>query len=116
MCIRDRSGIHKGVVLSRYVNAIKDWLRYQNGHSPKIQTETPLQRYGQTGIPAKMATTEPATDQERGATKLSLTPEYYPIMITLKDYLTKEIEIVGDKTINQEIELLDKIISTDHSS
>jgi len=109
------ASIHKGVVLSRYVNTIKDWLLYETGLSPKIQTKSTLQRYNQTGIPTKMTVIEPDANQKRMVKKLSLATEYYPIMVTLRDYLAKEIGAIADTAMNQEVELLDKIISVGYS-
>ena len=104
------SGIRKGLVLSRYVNVIKDWLEHETTLAPEAQIEIPINRYSEEGIPITTVITE-LGQWERTSNKLSLAEEYRPIIIKLKHYLTEEINSIGDKSMEREVELLEEIIS-----
>lgn len=105
------SGIHKGVVLSRYGNAMKDWTMHEAERAPEAQIEIPIVRYTEEGIPVIKVITELGR-WERTSNRLTLSDEYYPIMTTLREYLIEEIDAIGDSSMEQELELMDKIIST----
>lgn len=105
------SGIHKGVVLSRYVNTMKDWTMHEAERAPEAQIEIPIVRYSEEGIPVIELITELGR-WERTSNRLTLSDEYYPVMTTLREYLVEEIDAIGDSSMEQELELMDKIIST----
>ena len=92
------SGIHKGVVLSRYVNVMKDWTMYEAGLAPEAQIEIPVIRYSEEGIPVIEIITELGR-WERTSNRLTLSDEYRSIMTALKKYLIDEIEIIGDSSM-----------------
>lgn len=107
----DNSGIHKGVVLSRLVNSLKDWLRYE----PEIGTYTGPEPdsadvyYRRNGIPVILEPI-PLGYWERTSRPLRLSGSYRPVLSTLRDYLSQEIEAIGDAEMEQELDLLDKIL------
>ena len=105
------SGIHKGVVLSRYVNVMKDWIVHEAELAPEAQIEIPIIRYREEGIPVIEVITELGR-WERTSNRLALSDEYRSIMTTLREYLADEIDSIGDSSMRREIEILDKIIST----
>ncbi len=106
------SGIHKGVVLSRTVNALKDWLRYESQATPSRVSDIDEARssYRRHGIPVILEPIELGY-WERGSRPLQLTEAYRPILLTLRDYLAQEIKAVGDDSLDQEVDLLDLILS-----
>lgn len=105
------TGIHKGVVLSRYVNAMKDWTIHEAERAPEAQIETPIVRYTEEGIPVIEVIAELGR-WERNSNRLTLSDEYYPVLTTLREYLVEEIDAIGDDSMKQELELMDKIITT----
>ena len=105
------TGIHKGVALSRYVNTMKDWIVHEAELAPEAQIEIPIVRYTEEGIPIIEVITELGR-WERTSDRLTLSDDYYPIVSGLRDYLSEEINSIGDISMGQEIEMLDKIIST----
>jgi Ca-activated chloride channel family protein len=105
------TGIHKGVVLSRYVNVMKDWIVHEAELAPEAQIEIPIVRYTEEGIPIIEVIAELGR-WERTSNRLTLSNEYYPVVSGLRDYLSEEINSIGDSSMEQEIEILEKIIST----
>ena len=102
------SGIHKGVVLSRMVNSLKDWLRYESQSSvdrPIVVADS----YRRGGIPVILEPLELGY-WERTSRPLELSEAYRPILLTLRDYLTQEIKAIDDDSLDQEVELLDQIL------
>lgn len=108
------TGIHKGVVLSRYVNVMKDWLAHEAALAPKAQIEIPIVRYTEEGIPVTRLITELGR-WERTSNTLALSDEYFPILTALKSYLATEVSSIGDTNMEQELKLLDTIISSHES-
>lgn len=106
----DNSGIHKGVVLARYVNVMKDWVMYETELAPEAQIEIPITRYNEEGIPVTEVITE-LGKWERTSNRLTLSDDYYPVMISLKEYVNEGIDVIGDESMRREIEVIDKIIS-----
>jgi Ca-activated chloride channel homolog len=109
------SGIHKGVVLSRYVNVMKDWILHETGLAPKPVIEIPIVRYTAEGIPITETITKLGR-WERTSNQLTLSPEYYSILVPFRNYMQSEISNIGDDTLLQEIGILDKIISRSSQS
>ena len=106
------TGIHKGVVLSRMVNVMKDWLRHQSQEtdSPVVRPEDFLVRYRNEGIPFFLEPIDLGY-WERTSRPLQLSAQYRSIMMTLRDYIAGEIESIGDDSLNQELDLIDKILA-----
>ena len=84
---------------------------YESERTPEAQIEIPIVRYTEEGIPVIEVITELGR-WERTSNRLTLSDEYYPIMTLLREYLVKEIDAIGDSSMEQELELMDKIIST----
>ena len=90
---------------------MQDWLGNETDPLPKSETEIPIQRYSKNGIPIITTQTKPS-HRERTSSQLSLTEEYYPIIATLKEYMIEEMNAIGDKNLDREVKLLDKIITS----
>ena len=101
----DNSGIRKGVVLSRFVNVMEDWLGYE------AKPSRPIIDYADSGIPVKHSSID-LTYWERTSRPLRLSPSYRPIFTDLKDYVTKELEALNDDNLDQELKLIDAILAS----
>lgn len=102
------TGIRKAIVLTRYVNTIKNWILYERSDEPKFLI-IPV-----NGIVDCNCTVEEVRvllgEHERTSVDLTVSDEYKNIFEQVKEYLAEEIEAIGDKTMKQEIEILDKLI------
>lgn len=100
----DHSGIHKGIVLSRLVNTVHDWLRHES--QPVVY---PAFDYRREGIPILIEPID-LSPWERTSQPLSLSTEYRDILATLRDYVAGQIDPVGDASLQQEVDLLNQIL------
>ena len=98
----DNTGIRKGVALARYVSSIKDWIAFDRDENKDyLITED-------TGI---ICWTVPSLNQnERQSIKLTVSSKYKSIFEKMKEYLTTEMKEVDDETIQQEIDIINKLI------
>ncbi len=104
----DNTGIRKAIVLTRYANTLKNWILYERSESDKfIITPT-------TGIVRCDLVEDEIVrllgEHERVSTSLSVSKNYKDIFVKLQKYMKHEIDEIKDETMNQEIELLDKLI------
>ena len=94
-----------------YLNNIKDWILYErsdgdrrflitidNGIQDCLYTENQIYRI--------------LGENERTSVDLEVSDEYKEIFSNLKTYMEQEISEIQDETLNQEIEILDKLINT----
>ena len=100
----DNSGIRKGVALSRFVNVMEDWLRYESK-----QSDLPIDHYIRSGIPIHHDEVD-LSYWERTSRPLKVSARYRSIMSELKDYLSQEFEALDDESLERELELLDKLL------
>ena len=105
----DNTGIRKGIVLARYVNLMKNWILYERSENrPQflITNET-----GVTDCVSKVQEVyEVLGENERMSTKLSVSDEYKALFKEFYRYMEKEIEVLEDKEMKQELEILDLLI------
>lgn len=113
----DNTGIRKAIVLSRYVNLIKDWTTYERDEDDRFLI-TPV-----IGIIDWYDTeVKPIDDDyyyygyyysenERVSVDLSISEEYKEIFNTFKEYMESEIKSIGDDTMEQEIDIIDLILA-----
>lgn len=102
------TGIRKAIALTRYANTIKNWILYERSEEPRFLI-LPV-----NGIVDCNCTVEEVRiilgEHERTSVDLTVSDEYKNIFEQLKGYLEGEIEAVGDKTMKQEVEILDELI------
>ena len=113
----DNTGIRKGVLLSRYVNLIKNWTEYERSKDDRYLI-TPI--FGIFDYPE-----DPVNDynyyddyyyysyyseNERTSVKLTVSDEYKEIFSIFKEYMENEIKNIGDNSLEQEIDILEKIL------
>lgn len=101
----DNTGIRKGIVLTRYVNVIRDWIAYERTEDDKFMilyttgiNEFDEEYYYSLG------------EQERQSVELTVSDEYKKIFADLKSYIENENKELKDETLEKEIEILDKLI------
>ena len=103
----DNTGIRKGILLSRYVNLIKNWTEYERTDDDRFLIKP------ETGI-FDCIIVEPgrySSENERTSVELTVSQEYKDLFTKFKEYMTKEIEELKDDDLNQEITILDNILS-----
>ncbi|MBP5204603.1 VWA domain-containing protein, partial [bacterium] len=110
----DNTGIRKAIVLTRYANTVKNWISYERTDDDRYLIIPKVGIFDFVDYD-----TEPVdnnyygyySDTERTSVPLTLDDEYKTVFTTLKSYMEKEIEGIGDTTMQQEIEMLDIILA-----
>ncbi len=110
----ENSGIRKGILLSRYANLLKNWtldernvnvieekqyLWQEDTHSPRVNEEM--------GIVVPLPISQ--SQWERTSQTLKVSSHYREMFTKFAEYLEKEKNVLGDKTLQQEIEILTKL-------
>ncbi len=87
----DNTGIQKGIILTKYAELLKNWLKYErnkDGGKP--------QRHGKW---------------ERESVKLNIGEEWKAKMSRFQRYFRKEMKAIGDETMSQEIDVLSLLLN-----
>ncbi len=104
----DNTGIRKAIVLTRYVNVIKNWILYERTESPRFII---LPQIGIMDCDLKENEVIVILgEHERRSTSLKISEKYKEIFKQIKQYIIEENEFIRDDTFNKEIETLDKLI------
>ena len=102
-------GIRKAIVLTRYANALKNWILYERTEDKKFMIGS------KKGIIDFFYTEEEVKnmlgEHERMSVKLKVSEEYKEILRTMKEYIIKENKEIKDNVLNKEIEILDLLIT-----
>jgi Ca-activated chloride channel family protein len=101
----DNSGIHKGVVLSRYANLIQDWIIDERRHLDHDDSWDPCVNYDDGIILPDWH----FSDWERQSLSLRVSYHYRSIFQDFTDYFSDEIEYIGDDTMEQELYVMDTL-------
>lgn len=103
----DNTGIRKAIVLTRYVNAIKNWIMYERtGEQRFIILPTIGIKdfdYSEDEIRVMLGR------NERTSVKLKVSDTYKNVFNTIKQYIVSENEQIKDENFKQEIEILEKL-------
>ncbi len=101
------SGIRKGVLLSRYADLLKNWMIDEREHAhvsspwePKVDDWR--------GIPVPPVT---LGRWERQSVPLMVSTSYRELFQEFRTYFEQEMQAIGDDTLSQEVEILDKLIN-----
>lgn len=118
----DNTGIRKAIVLSRYVNLMKDWILFERAKLVEerkvdvcIKDKDRVLVTDETGI-IDCPYLEPDMvrimlgENERQSQAINVSKEYVNILSKFKNYMKNEIEKIGDKDMMQEIEILDLLV------
>jgi Ca-activated chloride channel family protein len=102
----ENNGIRKGILLARYADLMKNWIIDEQEHAhisrpwePRINEET-----GIIVPPVQLG------QWERQSLPLSVTEEYRELFEGFSEYFEKETGEIGDDTLSQELEILEKLI------
>ena len=101
----DNTGIRKGIVLTRYVNIIKDWIAYERTEDEKFMI---INDNGITDFDEEYFIG--LGEHENQSVDLTVSDEYKKIFLELKEYMEKENQELKDETLEREIEILEKLI------
>jgi Ca-activated chloride channel family protein len=100
----ENTGIRKGILLSRYVNLVKNWINDEREGKPTSSVSH------DKGI--VIPDPDPIIDEnrlsrwERQSTPLNVSIIYKNLFEEFNDYFKKEMDIIGDETLNKEILIL----------
>jgi Ca-activated chloride channel family protein len=104
----DNTGIRKGVLLSRYAALLKNWMLDEREHIHHSQPWNPRVRED-TGI---IIPSENAGQWERTSLPLIVSPSYATVFRSFSRYFEDEMWAIGDETMEQEMDILDKLAMT----
>jgi len=106
----ENNGIRKGIALARYANMVKDWIHDERSHQEWRQPQpwAPMvdDHYGIRVLPRPY----PSLGQwERQSIKLQVSDGYKKLFGTFSTYFAKEISAIGDKDMQKEMDILEKL-------
>jgi len=117
----ENSGIHKGIVLSRYAEVMRAWVFYESisglieglddygkeeilgGHALRVPD------YRDAGIHPPDYVRVELGPWERQSVPLSVSSEYAEYFEELRAYLEDEMARLGDESMSQELEILERL-------
>ena len=102
----ENSGIRKGVLLVRYANLMKNWI---NDERKSIQEGTPVEPSVNTEVGIVICIQ--LGEWERQSVLLRVSEGYRKLFETFKEYFLQEMREIGDETLEQELQILDKLIA-----
>lgn len=111
----DNNGIRKAVVLSRYVNLAKNWIKDERAQTdeyreikvidtPSISTES-----GIIVMPDEFKTKRELSRWERTSLPLKVHSPYGEYFDQFYTYFDQEKQALGDETMDQELKILEKL-------
>ena len=104
----DNIGIRKAIVLTRYANALKNWILYERTEDKKFIIVPNI------GITDCIYTEDEIEnllgENERTSVELKVSDEYKETFKKIKGYIERENENIKDENLNQEIKILNKLI------
>lgn len=114
----DNTGIRKAIVLTRYVNLMKDWILYERMNNSETiinNSKENVLTTNETGIiDCPYIDIDDVRkvlgENERQSQAINVSEEYVETLVKFKDYMKNEIKEIGDSTMNQEIDILDLLV------
>ena len=103
----DNTGIKKAIVLTRYANAIKNWIMYEKTGEQRfiIIPTTGIMDFDYTEDQIRVMLGR----NERTSVKLKVSDTYKNVFNTIKQYILNENNELKDENLKQEIEILEKL-------
>ncbi len=104
----DNTGIRKAIVLTRYVNVLKNWILYERTGEKRfiILPKTGIINCDYSNEEIKIMLGE----NERTSVNLSVSEEYKNLFKKIREYIINERNNINDDTLNKEIEILDLLL------
>lgn len=106
----ETTGVRKAVLLSRYADLMKNWIAYERVQANGTVPDEALNAANAEGI-------EPPTgnwslnEWEQQSVSLSVGPEYERRIRTFQDHFSSEMDALGDEELDQELDMMDLILS-----
>jgi Ca-activated chloride channel family protein len=107
----ENSGIRKGILLSRYADVMKNWVKDER---TEYNSKTPVKPCVNfiDGIPVPVEREYDQLSQwERQSMPLQVSDSYKSVFRDLKSYFESEMNAINDTTLKQEADILEKLIS-----
>lgn len=107
----ENSGIRKGILLSRYADVMKNWVKDER---TEYNSKTPVKPCVNhiDGIPVPVEREYDQLSQwERQSMSLQVSDSYKSVFRDLKSYFESEMNAINDTTLKQEADILEKLIS-----
>lgn len=105
----DNTGIRKGIVLSRYADLIKNWIRDERVSEAENQPVEPSIE-PREGIIIPPPFPPQLGEWERQSIPLEVSSDYQELFAEFQEYLETEQESLSEDNLEQEAEILDKLI------
>lgn len=106
----ENNGIWKGILLSRYAELMKSWILNERATLAEIHVE-PTSFY-EDGVSVPEYSHWNLGTWERASLPLQVT-DLYPLFISIfRDYFDAEATSIGDETLLQELDILDKLLES----
>ena len=106
----DNTGIRKAIVLTRYVNTLKNWILYERAEEDKFLIIPAIGicdcDYDKEEIKVMLG------EWERKSVELTVSDQYKEILGGLKTYILEQNSYMNDETFDKEIEILDILLET----
>lgn len=99
------SGIRKGVLLARYANVIKDWIADE-----RSSADSDYRVSVEDGITVLREKDSTLGQWERQSSPLKVSQHYGDVFRAFKDYFVVESQAIGDKDLDQEVEVMNSLI------
>lgn len=108
----DNNGIRKAIVLTEYVSLIKNWLIDTNKGCNNQNVQPSFMPFAKCGIvnPENRPEMQMVPIWERRSCKLEVSAGYKAFFTHFNKYFVKEIEKIGDSTLEKECNILDLLI------
>jgi len=105
----DNTGIRKGVLLSRYAALLKNWMIDEREHAAYSRPWEPSVGEERGLILPPPVTQTQLGRWERQSLPLMVSGGYGELFAEFADYFEDEMNAIGDRTLAQEFEILDKL-------
>jgi Ca-activated chloride channel family protein len=107
----ENSGIRKGILLSRYADVMKNWVKDERTEYNSKTPVRPCVNYID-GIPVPVEREYSQLGEwERQSMPLQVSDSYKAVFRDFKTYFESEMNAVNDTTLKQEADILEKLIS-----
>ena len=118
----DNTGIRKGLLLSRYVNLLKNWIVHERSleknteEDAKNKKKLILESLETDGISVLSDEAYQLGEWERQSIELSVSKEYKKLFSEFYSYFEKEMKEIGDSSMDKELKILKTLKNYNNSA
>ncbi len=102
-------GIRKAVLLSRYADLMKNWMNDERGNKPRWIEDNGYMVTKDRGICIPHPYEPSGSSWERQSDPLRVSSHYSRLFTDFADYFEDEMDAIGDKSLDQELNILEKL-------